>query len=119
MDIASSATPTPLQQELYLNTLDPKKLMELYNDPNYPNDKTIVFNVLKTKDPNFARQLKTSRKYADMAAMGFPVAAAVKTIGALPAAYATYKSNARAGGKTRRNRRSLKQRKRKHSRRRR
>lgn len=104
--------------------------MELYNNPNDINDKKIVLDVLRKKYPNYAEQLKTSRIYADMAAMGFPVAAAVKTIGAVPAAYAKYQSNkTRApatgsyvrsvGGKTRRNRRSLKQRKRKHSRRRR
>ena len=103
--------------------------MELYNDPNYPNDKTIVFNVLKTKDPNFARQLKSSREYANMTAATIsPITAAFGAITSPIKTYVESKSRARAtnsvrsvgvGGKTRRNRRSLKQRKRKHSRRRR
>ena len=118
-----------MDDSAYLYKLDLNKLMELYNNPNDINDKKIVLDVLRKKYPNYAEELKTSRIYADMAAMGLPLAAAVKTVGAIPAAYATYKSKARApatgsdvrsvGGKTRRNRRSLKQRKRKHSRRRR
>lgn len=121
------------KQQLDLNTLNPDELMDLYNDPDYI-DKTSVFNVLRKKFPDFAEKYfrRQSREYYKMAeVMSSPIAAALSTLiypfrkyvedrRARARALATETRRASdVGGKTRRNRRSLKQRKRKHSRRRR